>query len=424
MYLRNLYICMTLAGSLLAQTALSQSTDSTQRHASCTSMQAPRVFLEDAQLLVGLKCGAVNKDKHDAVVASLVIDADKAMHNGPFSVMQKAVVPPSGDKHDYMSQAPYFWPDPAKKDGLPYIRRDGERNPEIKKISDHDNIGRMGADARTLALAYYLTGNEPYAARAAVLLRIWFISSSTRMNPNLEFGQGIPGINTGRGIGLIETRAVTSALDAAGLLAESPSWTASDQEALRTWVEQFLHWMRTSSKGKDEDAARNNHGTYYDLQVADYALFVGDRQLAVDTLERVKTRRIAVQIEPDGREPMELARTKAFSYSYGNLDGLMQLAWLGQQVGVDLWSFRTPDGRSIRAALDFLLPYAVGEMKWNYPQIDGFHGAAMLREVQMAAREYEDPRYIDALSTLGAGNRSVDALLWQMRSHDTMSNKN
>jgi hypothetical protein len=269
----------------------------------------------------------------------------------------------------------------------------------------------MGEDSRNLALAYYLTGNAAYADRAALLLRTWFLDAATRMNPNLEFGQGIPGINTGRGIGLIETRSLMPAMDAVGLLAGSKAWSESDQEGVKLWLGQFLHWMRTSDKGKAEDAAKNNHGTWYDLQVTDYALFLGDRQLAVDTLNRVKTRRITVQIEPDGREPLELVRTNAFSYSIGNLDGLMQLASLGQQVGVDLWSFKTADGRSIRAALDFLLPYAVGSAQWKYQQIGGFHGDALLHQLQRAQTEYYDAKYAASIRQLSAGRSDLETLL-------------
>src|ERR1044072_5271844 len=67
-------------------------------------------------------------------------DARKALVSGPFSITSKATTPPSGDKHDYMSQAPYFWPDPQRPNGLPYIRRDGDRNPEINKITDHKSL--------------------------------------------------------------------------------------------------------------------------------------------------------------------------------------------------------------------------------------------------------------------------------------------
>jgi hypothetical protein len=385
----------------------------TQRDKSAAgpTLPLPRVFQLNARNLARIKMAGLRDEYRLEVVNAVTTAAQKAMTEGPFTVMEKAVMPPSGDKHDYMSQAPYFWADPTKPDGLPYIRRDGERNPELKKISDHDNMGRMGEEARNLALAYYLTGNVANADRAALLLRTWFLDPSTRMNPNLEFGQGIPGINTGRGIGLIETRSFMPALDAVGLLAGSKAWSSADQDGMQAWIRQFLTWMRTSAKGKDEDAAKNNHGTWYDLQVTDYALFLGDRQLAIDTLNRVKTRRIAVQIEPDGRQPLELARTNAFSYSIGNLDGLMQLAALGQEIGIDLWGFKTADGRSIPAALDFLLPYAVGAKHWNYQQIGGFHGDALLHQLERAKTEYNDSKYTSAVQQLGGDRNDLETLL-------------
>lgn len=405
---RVLRICLLLA--LL--TILFGRTESLgAQSASESATSQPRVFLLDAGMLAHIKAAPANDARRQEIVRAVSTAADKAMHEGPFSVMQKAVVPPSGDKHDYMSQAPYFWADPSKPNGLPYIRRDGERNPELKKISDHDNMGRMGEDSRNLALAYYLTGNTAYADRASLLLRTWFLDPATRMNPNLEFGQGIPGINTGRGIGLIETRAFLSAVDAVGLIHGAKTWSDMDQKNMQSWLGQFLNWMQTSEKGKAEDAAKNNHGTWYDLQVVDYALFTGQRELAIDTLNRVKTRRIELQVEPDGRQPLELARTNAFSYSIGNLDGLMKLAMLGDQVGVDLWGFRTSDGRSIRAALDFLLPYALGAKKWDYPQISGFHGDALSRQLQRAAAKYHDPRYTAAIRQLGAGKDDLETVL-------------
>jgi len=358
-------------------------------------LAVPRVFLYDGAILAKLKSKDASDPRRQEVVRAAKAAADRAMTEGPFTVTQKAVTPPSGDKHDYISQAPYFWPDPTKPNGLPYIRRDGEHNPELKKISDHDEFGKMGDDSRALALAYYLTGNQAYADRAALLLRTWFLDPATKMNPNLEFGQGIPGINTGRGIGIIESRSLLGATEAVGLLAGSKTWNATDEQGIKAWMAAYLNWMRTSQKGKDEDAAKNNHGTWYDLQVTDLALFLGDRQLAVDTLERVKTRRIT-QIDPDGRQPLETARTNGWGYSNGNLDGLTQLATLGERVGVDLWNYKTPDGRSIRAAIDFLLPYAIAGKKWDYQQIGGFHSSDLEHSLERAAVAYHDLKYAAA----------------------------
>jgi hypothetical protein len=332
------------------------------------------------------------------------------MKEGPFSVTQKDIAPPTGDKHDYMSLAPYFWQDPDNPNG-PYLRRDGERNPEITKIPDHTNMGRLGRDARALALAYYLTGDETYASRAALLLRTWFLDPETRMNPNLQFAQGIPGVNHGRPTGVLESHDLTNVVDAVGLLAGSKSWSSKDQKAMEEWFRAYLKWLEESPNGIGEGKAKNNHGTYYDIQVADFALFLGEAEHARKVIQESETKRIGSQIEPDGREPLELARTKAFSYSVMNLRGLMELAQLGGPLGVDLWAFKTPDGRSIRKALDYLMPYAAGQKKWEYKQISGFHPDELSALLFRAAASYHEPKYEELARKLESSNSSVDVLL-------------
>jgi hypothetical protein len=338
-----------------------------------TLAQGPRVFVLDGARMeaVRTRLQAGDGDLQPAL-QQLQRDADQAMTAGPFSVVNKDATPPSGDKHDYMSQAPYWWPNPDSPTGLPYVRRDGERNPEIYKNRNRLDLGEMIDAVETLALAYYFTGQERYAERATVLLRTWFLDPATRMNPQLEFGQHIPGINTGRGEGLIETRLLVRIIDSVGMLAESSAWTEADRQGMEQWFGRFLQWMRDSDHGRDEEASENNHGTYYDVQVVSYALFVDQRDLATTVLSVVGKRRIGIQIEPDGRQPLELKRTKAWSYSVGNLAGLMTLARLGEHVDVDLWNLELQDGRSIRAALAFLASFAVSERAWPYPQINGF----------------------------------------------------
>ena len=120
----------------------------------------------------------------------------------------------------------------------------------------------------------------------------------------------------------------------------------------------FLEWAQTSKNGKDEKAAKNNHGTFYDLQMAHLALFTGQKELATRIVESAKTNRIAVQLKPDGSQPFELSRADSFGYSRFNLQALFDLATLGQHLGVDLWHFETAEGASIKKGLDFLVPYA------------------------------------------------------------------
>ncbi len=261
----------------------------------------PRVFILDPASLVILKQRYKAGDKTiAAAVAQLEKDAKAELSSGPYSVINKDFTPPSGDKHDYLSQAPYFWPDPNVPDGLPYIRHDGERNPETRKYHNRVDLGRLYEGVDALALAYYFTDDENYAAKATQLLRAWFLDPATKMNPNLEFAQFIPGANTGRGTGLIETSGLTRLTDAVGLLQGSKAWTDADQTGMQDWFTKFVAWMQDSKNGKAEAAARNNHGSYYDMQLTCYALFTDNTELAKKTLQNVGKKRIAVQIEPNG----------------------------------------------------------------------------------------------------------------------------
>lgn len=364
---------------------------------------APRVFLLDPHVLQDTRARVRAGDTALAAAwDALRADAVAAAAAGPFSVTGKPVAPPSGDKHDYTSQAPYFWPNPTAPNGLPYVRRDGERNPEIDRIPDHRALDRMSAAVETLSLAWWIGGDARAADRAAVLLRAWFLDPATRMNPNLEYAQFVPGVNTGRGIGLIETRSLARVVDAIGLLQSSPSWRAADDRALRDWFGRFLDWMLTSEKGRAEAAAKNNHGTYYDVQAASFALFVDRTELARRILETAREKRIAAQIEPDGRQPLELARTKAWGYSVGNLDGLTLLATLGDRVGVDLWNYRTKDGRGIRAALLYLAPFAVEKRPWPHQQLGGFSPDALFPVLRRAARHLDDEEVARAAARVPA----------------------
>jgi hypothetical protein len=360
---------------------------------------------EPVPVFHGARPGALEKAKalaaagHESAAKALkklIADADKALAVTPPSVVQKTKVPPSGDKHDYMSIAPYFWPDPATKDGLPYLRKDGKVNPESRDEAANDTLRArlVGSSVETLALAYYFTGEEKYAEHAAKILRTWFLDPATKMTPHFRFAQAVPGVNDGRGTGILEARGLADAADAATLLHGSKHWSAADQQALLAWAATYFEWLTTSKNGLDERAAKNNHGTWYDVQAAKWALVLGRKDQAKEICAEAASRRIGVQIQPDGKQPLELVRTASFSYSCFNLRALSALAGLGEHAGVDLWKYRSADGRSLVGALDFLVPYlGKNPRPWTMQQIHETNADDVLPVLRAAALATGDDRY-------------------------------
>ena len=373
---------------------------------------SPRVLLMDAERLMEVR---QKMEKRDRAVESLVnglrVQADSFLTMRPVSVMDKATVPTSGNKHDYMSQAPYFWYDSSKPNGRPYVNRDGQRNPEIYTITDRRYIGELENATRFLALAWYFTREQKYSTKAATLLRHWFLDDSTRMNPNLNYGQAVPGVNDGRGIGIIESIALTGIADAAGLLEGSPAWTQADADALRQWYGQYLEWMLTSKNGKEEHMTANNHGTWYLVQAVDFALFTGDLAKARKLSEEGKAV-LERHVEQDGRMPLELARTTALHYSTYNLQAWVNLCILAKRTGLDLWHYRNSKGAGIPTALGWLEPYALGEKKWEYQQISPYSQDEFYRLLSEASYISGDPQYAGSAHRMAGKKDVVTDLLW------------
>lgn len=308
---------------------------------------------------------------------ALKAEADRLLNAEPLSVMMKEKTPASGDKHDYMSQARYYWPDPTKPDGLPYINRDGVSNPELNKL-DRNRLGATANRVTTLALAWYFSGEERYAQKATELIRVWFLNKETRMNPNLEYAQVTPGHNNdkGRSYGLIDTYSFVEMLDAVALLEPSKAFTAKDSKQLKKWFAQLTDWMLSSPQGKEEAECKNNHSIAYDVQIAAFSLYGGKQQQAIDIINALPARRIAKQIDTDGKQPHELARTLAFHYSQYNLTHILDLLTMARNLNMDAEALASHDGHSFYKAMDFLAQYMGKDLSaWPYRQISGWEEA-------------------------------------------------
>lgn len=325
---------------------------------------------------------------------ALLKKADLALKHPLFSVMDKTLVAASGNKHDYYSFPPYWWPDPNAKDGLPYIRKDGRTNPDANSdATDKNRLVKMSNDVSTLALAWYFSEDNRYAQKAAEQIKRWFLNPQTRMNPNLQYAQAIPGINTGRGIGIIDSRALVEVVDAIALLQSSGALRESEVAELKQWFGEFYHWMTTSQNGFEEENWHNNHGTYFDMQAATFALFSGKKDEAKKRLYITQLRRIAGQFDSEGRQMAELERTRPWHYSNFNLEAYNRLGRLGEKAGVDIWNF-TLDDHSLRKGYQYVAGFINSDTPWPWKDLDKMDDKKALRNIATAAHAWpEDPLF-------------------------------
>jgi hypothetical protein len=272
-----------------------------------------------------IKSGDTNYQK---AYNGLISEANKALKFGPVSVMEKTKTTPSGSKHDYMSLAPYHWPDPTKKDGLPYMRKDGETNPEVKLYKDKAYLPELCSHIYTLALANYYTDDTKYYDHAVQLIRVWFLDTATKMNPNMNFAQAIKGENVGRGAGLIDARHFIKVIEAIELMNKEEAYPKKDLKNMQVWFADFLQWMETSKNGKEEINAKNNHGVWYDALRLSIALFNNQKEAANKIIANAQVR-LANQMDDNNRFPLEMARTTSFHYSVFVIDAFKKLQqWL------------------------------------------------------------------------------------------------
>ncbi|UDQ80411.1 alginate lyase family protein [Erwinia rhapontici] len=325
-------------------------------------------------------------------------EADKALVAPLLSVTEKGLTPPSGSKHDYLSLSAYWWPDDASPDGLPWVRRDGKINPSTKNNdSDGVRLATFTARVQTLTLAWYFSGDERYADRAIALIRHWFLDPATRMNPNLNWAQSVPGKAEGRRSGVLDGRYfATRIVDSLLMLRTAPGWRAQDEQQMQQWMSDYLHWLQTSKQGKGEAQAENNHGSWYNVQVAGIAWYLQRPEVIPPMLEQAK-KRMSHQFAADGSQPKELARTRSFHYSWFNLQALTALAKVAQNSHTgDLWHYRTPQQASLLTALDFMAPYSGNNKTWPYHSLDRI-GVRLIPLLSQADNQRNSDRYQAAI---------------------------
>lgn len=339
---------------------------------------------------------------HDQIISA----ANNALTLAPVMITEFHAALSTGGRHDYYSNGDYWWPNPNTTNGLPYVQRDGQTDPKNFN-DDRDCLRRMDNAVAALAAAYKITGDDRYAARAAELLRVFFLDPATMMNPNLQYAQAIPGVSPGRGTGIIDTLHLIQVPRAIEAMEKSPAFPPDEVTGLKKWFSDYVTWMRTSKNGNDEANASNNHAVAYWLQVAVFAQFTGDQKDLDASREQFKKVFVPKQMAADGSFPRELARTKPYGYSTFQLGNMVTLCQVLSTPQDNLWQFQLPDGRGIRKAVEFMYPYLADKNKWladgRRKDIQAWDGWPSQQPLLLfAGLAFHDQKYLDLWSKLSA----------------------
>jgi hypothetical protein len=283
--------------------------------------------------------------------------AGKYLREQPMTVTASSSDRSAGGKHDFFSEGDYWWPDPNNPGG-PYIQRDGMSNPD--NFVDHRRyLMRLSVQVPALVAAWRINKEQRFADHAARHLNAWFVNKDTRMNPSLQYSQAIHGRVTGRGTGVIDTIHLVEVARAIELL--------PGMNDVRAWFADYLKWMTTHPYGIEERDTKNNHATCWVMQAASFARLTGNAEIAQFVRDRIKNVLIPGQLALDGSFLEQLRRTKPYGYSLFNLDAMAAICQILSTPQDNLWKFELSDGRGMRKALEFMVPYIRNKSNWPHP---------------------------------------------------------
>lgn len=341
---------------------------------------------------------------------NLINKADQLLDRAVFSVVNKTGIPPSKSKHDYMSIGPYYWPNPNTKDGLPYIRKDGKVNPETRnKFTDIVEKSNFISAVKTLSKAYFFSDDIKYGNKNIEFINAWFLDEATKMNPNINYGQSVPGKSEGRCFGIIEFGDIIEIIKFLEIASKKGILDNDTEKGMFNWFTEYSNWLKNSVLGKEEATRKNNHATHYDAQLLNILLYLNKIEEVKTYISTITRSRIFSQIEPDGSQPLELARTKSFSYSVMNLHGFLELAIIGKKVGVDLWNETSEDGRSIKTGYQYMVPFLTKKKKWEYQQIKSrtYSEERIISDLKLIRKIFKDDSFDNSLLKLKKINRKM-----------------
>lgn len=284
-------------------------------------------FLWNLKTFEDMRLGGLNPDTVSSIKKSLTwslkkVDPDLIITDKPSKFVR--------DTHNYVSLATYFWPNPDTEGGLPWIEKDGQRNPECDNY-DLPKLQKLAESLRHLVMSYALDPQDEKYDTFTNLVYNWFINQDTRMYPNFRYCQIGPGTNSNEGINSFESYFLLEVFEAIAYMNSLKPLPVLFLPSLKRWVADLVEFLETSPQGKFENNIANNHSIMYDTGLIFFKLWA-DRKLDTDTVSRLY-KRIDTQIASNGSQPEELKRNQGFKYSVYNLDHMVDAIKIIEAAG-------------------------------------------------------------------------------------------
>ena len=216
--------------------------------------------------------------------------------------------------------------------------------------------------------AFFYTGDQRYYDRFCLQLDTWFINPDTRMTPNFEYCQFIPGRNKGRGNhqGMVDAYNFIDMIESVRLVGSVKSIGKARTKALKSWFRDFAHWMQTSDYGKTASTQGKGQVLTYDITLYYLFTFTGQKSARKTIFKAFPQRCVKEKIDDEGKIAEALKRTKAFSYTVSKLRRMVDFAWLAKSDGRQL---PRESLDRIQLAFDYITPFATNRSAFPYPEI-------------------------------------------------------
>ena len=327
-----------------------------------------------------------------------------------------------GTPHDFYSEPEDFFPDPTSA-ASPWIQRKPSATNTDAFIAHRDAVSALAASVAALTAAFVLTNELRYAAKAAEHLRAWFVTSSTRMTPEVPFAQRIPnavaGRVEGRFEGVLDTVPLAEVAHSIRFLAASDALSSEDLKSIRGWFAEYFQWLNESPLGGLARDQKDHHASSWLFQCAAYADanvagFTSDDTRLNTLRHRFRTVTLRAQMTAAGNFPHEVSTAYPYRNSLFNLDLLTLACDLLATRFDNPWEYELQDGPGLRSTFAYHFPFLLNRAAWPYPAdpVDFKLLPARRISLLLAGQAYRHPDYIDLWKSLAPlPENSAPALL-------------